>query len=166
MKYYAVIFISVIVYGLLDHIIHELSHVFIGKMCGLKLKSIEWFRYRGGTKVTFDGEEKIIDENNHEVPKSWLYMNLAGMTATTLTGYILTVVFFMMPPSYIKLSIMTAAAMFLICDSGYAVFGAFNNCGDLYTINKYLGKRAYLSKIISVTVLIFDLTLFIFITRK
>jgi hypothetical protein len=165
MKYYAVI--SVFISGLLYHIVHELSHVIVGKICGLKLVKIEWFsRRHRGTKITFENEEIIIDESNHDIPKAWLFTNMAGITATIFIGYILTIIFLLLPPDHIRLSVWAAAAIFLLCDAGYAVLGAFNNSGDLYIINKYLGKKSYLTKIISVIILIFNVMLFVMITRK
>ena len=38
---------------LLQHISHELLHIFVGKKMGLSINKIQWFTYHGGTKVFF-----------------------------------------------------------------------------------------------------------------
>lgn len=56
--------------------------------------------------------------------------------------------------------------MYLICDPGYAVLSAFSNSGDLYLVNKALGERAYLTKILSVILLMINISIFIIMIHK
>ena len=166
MKYYIILLSLVLISALLCHITHELLHVLIGKICGLKLVSIEWFKYHGGTKVTFENEQEITDDSNSNIPKAWTWETLAGIAGNTLLAYFFIIVYSFMVSGYIKLFFWVMALMYLICDSGYAVLSAFSNSGDLYLVNKALGKRAYLTKILSVILLMINISIFIIMIHK
>ncbi len=166
MKTYALILLFIIIAGFLYHVTHEFFHIVIGKKAGLKLTGVQWFTYHGGTKVSFEGEEKITDDDNEKISKEWIYMSLAGITGTTLTGYVLAVVFLLLPIGYVRLFFWVMSAIFLVCDSGYAVFCSFSGGGDLYLVRKILGKKSSILKIISVLLFIFNIFIFLFITWK
>ena len=166
MKYYVLLLIFTAAAGLSCHIIHELLHIIVGKICGLRLVSVEWFRAHGGTKVTFENEQEVTGESDSNVSKAWLYMNLAGITGTTLLAYIFVIVFRILPPGYPKLFFMVISRLFLIVDPAYAVLCAFGSVGDLYLVNRALGKKAYLTRVISVSVMIINIALFIFAVRQ
>lgn len=63
----------------LQHMIHELMHVFVARSQGLKVEKVQWFTYHGGTKVFIENEEKVL---NGEMPitKQWIssYMLLCA----------------------------------------------------------------------------------------
>ena len=64
------IILFLIVSCLLQHISHELLHIFVGKKMGLSINKIQWFTYHGGTKVFFDGEEQML-ESDRDIPKEF-----------------------------------------------------------------------------------------------
>ena len=161
MKTAFVIVLFFAVSGLTYHICHELFHIIAGRICGLSLISVKWFSFHGGTKVTFKGEEDII--NSNEVPRSWLIMSLAGIIGTTLMSYIFVLVYLLLPVGYVKLLFWVLSATFLISDPGYSVLCSLSGTGDLYLISRQF-NNSILIKIISVTVLAADLIVFIIIT--
>ena len=50
MEKVAIIILFIIISGLLQHIIHELLHIIVGKLLGLELLSVKWFSYHGERK--------------------------------------------------------------------------------------------------------------------
>ncbi len=76
-----------IIPALLQHVTHELMHVFVAKKQGLVVTKIQWFTYYGGTKVFIEGEDAVV---NGEAPvtKAWVYMNAAEIFGTTLLAYV------------------------------------------------------------------------------
>ena len=166
MKYYIILLSLVLISALLCHITHELLHIVVGKLCGLKLVSVKWFRYHGGTKVTFENEQEITDDSNKYIPKAWICETLAGIVGNTLLAYLFIIIYRCNGSGYIKLFFWVMAMMYLICDPGYAVLSAFSNSGDLYLVNKVLGERAYLTKILSVILLMINISIFIIMIHK
>ncbi len=150
---------------LIQHVIHELSHVFIGRTQGLKVEKIQWFTYHGGTKVFFSGEEKIL---NHESPitKQWIYMNIAGVVSTTLLAYVFMGLYYIVPVNYLKLFLWILSIFFLLTDSSYAMLCAFGNCGDLYMVNEYLGKKRYIAKLLVLLVFAVNCLLVYFLIKQ
>lgn len=154
MMHKIIVIIFLIVSCLLQHVSHELLHVFVGKMMGLSLNKIQWFTYHGGTKVFFDGEEQVA-ELDKDIPKEWIYMNLAGIIGTTILAYLFCVVYFFLDIGYLKLFIWELAMIFLLTDSGYALVCSFGNCGDFYMVNKKFNKKNLL-RCLSVLIFIFN----------
>lgn len=157
MMFKIMVIIFLIVSCLLQHISHELLHVFVGKKMGLSLNKIQWFTYHGGTKVFFDGEEQIV-ELDKEIPKEWIYMNLAGIIGTTILAYLFCVVYFLLDIGYLKLFIWELAMIFLLTDSAYALVCSFGNCGDFYLVNKKFNRKNLL-RCLSVLIFIFNCTM-------
>lgn len=146
---YIYIFGFLIVSVLVQHIIHELMHVFVARMQGLKVEKIQWFTYHGGTKIYVKNEEKIIN-SEMLITKQWILMNIAGISTTTVLGYIFVVVFYLLPMNLFKLFVWELAIVFLLTDSSYLLLCAFNSVGDLYLVNRYLANKKYITKIIAV----------------
>ena len=156
-----IIILFIIISGLLQHIIHELLHIIVGKLLGLELLSVKWFTYHGGTKVTFKDEDIILSNRDDKIPKQWIIMNLAGIVGTTVLAYIFVLVYWVLPMGYLKLLFWVLSAMFLITDSGYSVISSFgNNGGDLYLVKRFFNNSIYI-KLISITTLIVNLMIFI-----
>ena len=151
------IILFLIVSCLLQHISHELLHIFVGKKMGLSINKIQWFTYHGGTKVFFDGEEQIL-ESDRDIPKEWIYMNLAGIIGTTILAYIFCVLYFLLGVGYLKLFIWELAMIFLLTDSSYALVCSFGNCGDFYLVNKKYNRKNLL-RCLSVLIFIFNCTM-------
>ena len=128
---------------LLQHISHELLHVFVGKKMGLSLNRIQWFTYHGGTKIFFDGEEQIL-KLDKDIPKEWIYTNLAGIIGTTILAYLFCAGYFLLDIGYLKLFMWELGMVFLLTDSSYALVCSFGNCGDLYLVNKNLKRKSTL----------------------
>ncbi len=129
MKYF-MIFLYFVISAVLQHLTHESLHILVGKLCGLKLVSVQWLTYHGGTKVTFAGEEMLDMEGKK--PLSWILMTLAGICGTTLAAYCFVTVFFLLPMGYLKLFFWVLSIIFLLTDSGYALLCALSGSGDLY----------------------------------
>ncbi len=146
-----------IVSCLLQHISHELLHVFVGKRMGLTLNKIQWFTFHGGTKVFFDGEEQIL-ELDKDIPKEWIYTNLAGVIGTTILAYLFCAVYFLLDIGYLKLFMWELGMVFLLTDSSYALVCSFGNCGDLFSVNKNLKSKSTLR---CLSVLLFVLNCFV-----
>lgn len=163
MKSFLIIILFFVVSVLLQHITHELFHIIVGKIVGLSLVSVKWFTYHGGTKVTFKGEEEIINSSDNNIPKEWVIENLAGIIGTTIMSYIFVVIYLILPIGYIKLLFWLLSAAFLVNDPGYAVLCSFGNSGDLYLVNKYFNNNI-LIKLISITVLIVNVIVFVLIS--
>ena len=155
-----IIILFIIISGLLQHIIHELLHIIVGKLLGLELLSVKWFTYHGGTKVTFKDEDIILSNRDDKIPKQWIIMNLAGIVGTTVLAYIFVLVYWVLPMGYLKLLFWVLSAMFLITDSLYSVISSFGNGGDLYLVNRFFNNSIYI-KLISITTLIVNLMIFI-----
>ena len=166
MKIYALIIIFLVVSSLIYHISHELFHIIVGQKAVLKLVSVQWFGYHRGTKVTFENEEKICDENNRDIPKAWIYMSLAGIIGTTLTAYILVLVYMLLPSGYIRLFLWIMSAIFLVSNPGYSVLCSFFGNGDLYLVKRAMGRKKYILNIASVLLFIVNICIFIIISRK
>ncbi len=66
-----VVILFLIVSCVLQHVSHELLHVFSGKKLGLPINKIKWFTYHGGTKEYFEGDEQIV-ELDGDIPKEWI----------------------------------------------------------------------------------------------
>ena len=139
---------------LLQHISHELLHIFVGKKMGLSINKIQWFTYHGGTKVFFDGEEQIL-ESDRDIPKEWIYMNLAGIIGTTIFAYLFCIIYFLLNIGYLKLFMWVLTTIFLLTDSSYALVCAFGNCGDFYLVNKKL-KNKNILRCLSVLLFVFN----------
>lgn len=135
------IIIFLIISCLLQHVSHELLHIFVGKKMGFSINKIQWFTYHGGTKVFFDGEEQIV-ELEEDIPKEWIYMNLAGIIGTTIFAYLFCIVYFLLDIGYLKLFMWELATIFLLTDSSYALVCSFGNCGDLFLVNKNLKRKS------------------------
>ncbi len=114
MKTFLIITLFLLISGMMQHIIHEMLHLAVGKCVGLSVEHVTWFSHHGGTKVTFQDEDAVIRNSDHSIPKQWIMMNLA-------------------------------------------------DSGDLYLVSKYF-HNSILIKLISVCMLIVNLTIFILIT--
>ena len=158
------IIVFLVISGLLQHIIHEMLHILVGKLLGLYVVSVNWLSYHGGTKITFKGEEKVINISDENIPKKWIIMNLAGIIGTTLLAYIFVLIYSLLPKGYIKLFFWVLSAMFLVADSGYSVLCSFSKSGDLYLVSKYFKNSIYI-KIISILLLTLNIIIFIFISK-
>lgn len=140
MKKIIVVIVFLIISCILQHISHELFHVIAGKKLGLSLVKIQWFTYHGGTKVYFKGEDEVVQRDNN-IPKEWVYMNLAGILGTTILAYFFGVIYFILDMGYMKLFMWVLATIFLLTDSSYALVCSFGDCGDFYLVNKYLRRK-------------------------
>lgn len=149
-----IIIIFLLVSCVLQHVSHELLHVFVGKKLGLSIIKIQWFTYHGGTKVFFEGEEQVI-ESDEDIHKEWIYMNLAGIIGTTIFAYLFCVIYFLLNIGYLKLFMWVLATIFLLTDSSYALVCAFGNCGDFYLVNKKL-KNKNILRCLSVLLFVFN----------
>ena len=149
-----VIIIFLLVSCMLQHVSHELLHVFVGKKMGLSINKIQWFTYHGGTKVFVEGEEQVI-ESDGDIPKEWIYMNLAGIIGTTIFAYLFCIIYFLLNIGYLKLFMWELATIFLLTDSSYALVCSFGNCGDFYLVNKKL-KNKNILRCLSVLLFIFN----------
>lgn len=125
-----------IISGAIQHIVHELFHLIIGKLNGLKFIRIQWLTYHGGTKVFFEDEPDLSKESKN-IPKKWVYMSAAGIVGTTALAYIFSVIYYFIPLGYCKLFMWVLSIFFLVTDSGYALLGSAGNFGDTYLIGKY-----------------------------
>ncbi len=149
------IIIFFIISVLLQHVTHELMHVFVGKKQGFVITKIQWFTYHGGTKVFVEGEEEVV---NGDVPitKAWVYMNAAGIFGTTLLAYVFWGIYLLFPMGYLKLFLWELAMVFLLTDCGYFLLCAFGDCGDMYLVNKYLGAKSKWIKVCAVAVFVMN----------
>lgn len=95
----------------LQHVSHELFHVFIGKKMGLLINKIHWVTYHGGTKIYFEGEEQIV-KSDRDIPKEWIYTNLAGIIGTTIFAYLFCIIYFLIDIGYFKLFMWELASVF------------------------------------------------------
>lgn len=151
------IILFLIVSCLLQHVSYEFLHVFGAKKMGLTIKKIQWFTCHGGTKVFIDGEEQIL-ASDRDIPKEWIYMNLAGIIGTTILAYMFCVLYFLLGIGYLKLFIWELAMIFLLTDSSYALVCSFGNCGDFYLVNKKFNRKNLL-RCLSVLIFIFNCTM-------
>lgn len=138
----------------LQHVSHELFHVFIGKKMGLLINKIHWVTYHGGTKIYFEGEEQIV-KSDRDIPKEWIYTNLAGIIGTTIFAYLFCIIYFLIDIGYFKLFMWELTSVFLLTDSSYALVCSFGNCGDFYLVNKNL-KRKMIIRYLSVLLFVLN----------
>lgn len=142
-----------------QHVSHELLHLIVGKKMGLLPIKVQWFTYHGGTKVFFEGEEEILNgslDKDKDVPREWIWMNLAGILGTNVMAWALCLLYQFLPLGYLKLFVWEAAMVFLLTDCGYALLCAFFDCGDLYLINRLLERKDRSRAIVkAVTVFLF-----------
>lgn len=160
MKTAFIILIFLVVSGALQHITHEAFHIAVGKLSGLTLTGFKPFSHHGGSKVTFKGEEEVINNSDVSIPKEWIVMNLAGIVGTTLLAYVFVPIYILLPAGYTKLFFWVLSAMFLVTDPGYAALCSFSKSGDLYLVSKYF-KNSIFIKIISVSILFLNIMIFI-----
>lgn len=149
------IIIFFIISALLQHVTHELMHVFVAKKQGLVVTKIQWFTYYGGTKVFIEGEDAVV---NGEAPvtKAWVYMNAAGIFGTTLLAYVFCGIYLVAADGIFKLFLWELAMVFLLTDCGYFLLCAFGDCGDMYLINRYLGTKSKWIKVCAVAVFVMN----------
>ena len=131
-----IIVIFMFISAVIQHVSHEMLHVIVGKLNGLKLVKIQWFTYHGGTKVFFENEPDFTMETFY-ISKEWLYMSAAGIVGTNVLAYLFLMLFYILPIGYLKLFVWVLTIFFLLTDSAYAVVGSMANCGDTYLIRKY-----------------------------
>lgn len=150
-----IILIFVIISASLQHIIHELSHAVVGKICGLKLIKIQWLTFHGGTKVFFENEPDFSDDTAH-ISKQWAYMSAAGIFATNTLAYLFAIIYFILPVGYFKLFMWVLSIMFLVTDSGYALLGSAGNFGDTYCVRRFYNLSRAKMALISLLLFIFN----------
>lgn len=126
-----VILVLVIVI-LLQHLVHELGHIGMAKLMGIKIVKIHWFTYSKflGTRVFYEFEP---DFNDSKIEKKWGFVSLAGAIVTTVIGYLTMVLYVIQVRSFILFMI---TVIFVLMDSFYFTVGSFLGFGDVCGVGK------------------------------
>lgn len=137
---------------IIQHPLHELSHVAMAKIFGEKVTRIQWLTYQGGTRVFYQNEPDF----NMKIPKKWAWISSAGYLTTNLCGYLLVLIYFLLPNGMVKAFVCILSIVFLLADSSYFVLGSVFNFGDVIGIKKTLNISKTLTIAISSLVLAFN----------
>lgn len=163
MNFYKVIMILIIIIGaLLQHIIHEFSHVLIAKFNGIRTIKIEWFTYSKlllGTRVTFENEPEL---NEKSIEKRWGWVSIAGFVSTTLIGYILIIIYYLSCKhisNWLILIICFFSMIFLTFDPLYFVLGSMFDFGDVMGLRKAFSIKKSVSILFFIIILSFNILL-------
>lgn len=140
------IFISIIISGLLQHIVHECGHMLTAIILGEKIVKVQWFTYHGGTRVFYENEP----DYNKSTSKKWAVIASGGYIATNLWGYFFIIFYHMLTNNFLKLFCYIAAMMFLVTDSLYFTVGSIGNFGDVIGIRDVLNMPKSISVLLSV----------------
>lgn len=151
-----VVLLDFVMILILHHIIHEISHVLMGKFKGVSILRIHWFTYSKllGTRVFYENEPKF---NEELIDNKWGWIASAGFLSTTILGYLSFLLYYLFKssmPKWIILNLFLVSVVFILTDSFYLFVGVVFNFGDVIGI-----KNAFnLSK---VSLLIWTTSIFI-----
>lgn len=149
--------IVIIIIGLfsvaLQHVVHEFSHAVAAHLLGEKVVRIQWLTYQGGTRVFFENEPDFTCNP----AKKWGIIAASGYFVTNTIGYILTAVYYFSNSILVKRVTCIPAIMFLTIDCIYFVLGSFGNFGDITGIRKTFHIPRWLTNILTVLMLAFNL---------
>lgn len=140
------IFISIIISGLLQHIVHECGHMLAAIILGEKIVKVQWFTYHGGTRVFYENEP----DYNKSTDKKWAIIASRWYIATNLSGYFFIFLYHMLTNNFLKLFCYVAVMMFLVTDSLYFTVGSIGNFGDIIGIRDILNMPKSISVLLSV----------------
>ena len=137
---------------LLQHIIHELSHVVVAKLCGVKIKKIHWFTYSKffGTRVFYESEPNFKEE---DIEAKWGLIAISGFIVTIIIGYLAFTLYGYgsgIFNSGVLLLLFMIATIFMLMDTFYFMLGSFLEFGDSFGFGKAF-KLSKLTLIISFT---------------
>lgn len=147
------IFSLCVIAVLIQHIIHEYAHVAAIKICGEKVKKIQWFTYYGGTRIFLENEPP----ENEKIGKKWGIIASAGYVATNVIGYFWVLLFYIIQNIPLKRWCCIAAIMFLLCDSLYFVLGSIGNFGDIIGIRRNRHMSEGISVFLSVFIMLINI---------
>ena len=142
------IFFSIIISGLLQHIVHECGHMLTAIILGEKIVKVQWFTYHGGTRVFYENEP----DYDKSTAKKWAVIASGGYIATNISGYFFIFLYNIMPNNFLKLFCYIGAMMFLVTDSLYFTLGSIGNFGDIIGIRDVLNMPKSISVFLSVIV--------------
>lgn len=151
-----ILIILIIISGLLQHIVHECGHMLAAKIVGEKIVKVQWFTYRGGTRVFYENEP---DDYNKNTAKKWAVIASGGYVATNILGYFLIFLYYIIPNNYLKLVCYISSMMFLITDCLYFTLGSIGNFGDIIGIRDILNIPKSISVIFSIIVFSINIVL-------
>ena len=140
------IFFSIIISGLLQHIVHECGHMLTAIILSEKIVKVQWFTYHGGTRVFYENEP----DYNKSTDKKWAVIASGGYIATNILGYFLVFLYTILTNNFLKLFCYIGAMMFLVTDSLYFTLGSIGNFGDIIGVRDVLNMPKSISVLVSV----------------
>lgn len=149
MKRILIIIPIAIVAGLISHIVHEFGHMLAAIISGEKIVKVQWLTYHGGTRVFYENESQDYNKDTH---KKWAVISAAGYAATILLGYLMILLYFIVPNSYVKLFAFAETMICFISDGGYFILGSLGNFGDIVGIRDIMGIPKPITVVISVLI--------------
>lgn len=150
--YFAFVFISAI----LVHVVHECGHMIAAKAFGEKIIRVQWFTYHGGTRVFLENEP---EDYNKDTDRKWAVHAAAGYAATMLLGYLMILLFLVVPNKYVRLFAYVCSMISFISDGGYFILGSLGNFGDITGIRDILSIPKPVS--VALSVLIFAVNMLV-----
>jgi hypothetical protein len=109
---------------------------------GEKVTHIQWLTYYGGTRVFYENEP---DFTQSHISKKWAAISGAGFIATTIPGYLFTILYFVVANAWVKTGLCFFSIIFLVADSGYFLIGSIFNFGDVVGIRETLKLSKWIS---------------------
>lgn len=156
MKRMLIIIPMTIVAGLIYHIVHECGHMLAAVISGEKIVKVQWLTYHGGSRVFYENEPQDYNKDTH---KKWAVVAAAGYAATILLGYLMILLYFIVPNNYVKLFSYVGAMMSFVSDGGYFILGSLGNFGDIVGIRNILGIPKPIA--VAISVLIFAVNMLV-----
>lgn len=151
---------------LLQHVVHEYSHILVAKFNGIEIIKVQWLTYPRlfmGTRVFYGNEPKLDEEN---IEKKWGWVSLAGIISTISIGYIL-ILFYLLFSKYMTrwptIVICLFSMIFLISDPLYFVLGSLFGFGDIKGAEKAFNIQRSISILCSITIFLLNFLLIKFI---
>lgn len=159
MGFYKISIVLIILLGvILQHIVHECSHILVAKLNGIGIIKVKWLTYPKfllGTRVFYDNEPKLNEKN---IDRKWGWISMAGLTSTISIGYIITISYLLFS-EYMSHRIIVIVCLlsliFLISDPLYFVLGSLFDFGDVIGVRRAFGIK-------KPTLILFSLILFSF----
>jgi hypothetical protein len=147
------VIVSAVAMGLLQHVVHEYAHILMARTQGVQVVRVHWFTYAGGTRVFYQGEPSVDQD---QIDTKWGRIALGGLIGTTLTGYLLISIFLCglyYQSAWSLVILFFGSVIFLMTDPFYFLIGALFEFGDVVGVMKAFRLRKSVVIVISLLLL-------------
>lgn len=167
LNFYKISLVLIILLGsLLQHIVHECSHILVAKFNGIKIIKVQWLtypRFLMGTRVFYDNEPELGEK---DIESKWGWVAIAGLITTTFIGYIIIISYLLFSKymsHWLIIIVCLFSMIFLINDPLYFVLGSLFGFGDVKGVRRAFGIQKSISILFSIIIFIFNILLIKFI---